>query len=34
MTITHWVVVAAGLLGICLVNWYFFVAGKKPGSAQ
>ena len=34
MTIAHRVVIAAGLFGICLVNWYFFVAGKRQRSAQ
>lgn len=32
MSATDWVAIAAGLAGIGLVNWYFFVAGRRPAT--
>ena len=33
MNATDWIVVAAGLAGIALVNWYFFAAGRAAAVA-
>lgn len=33
MSTTDAVVIAAGLAGIAWVNWYFFVAGRRPSVA-
>jgi len=33
MTASDWLVVLAGAAGIGLVNWYFFVAGRRPVAA-
>lgn len=30
MTAADWLVVAGGFAAIALVNWYFFVAGRRP----
>jgi len=29
MTALDWVVIAGGLASIAIVNWYFFVAGRR-----
>lgn len=34
MSTTDWVVIAAGLAGIGLVNWYFFMAGRVAAVAD
>src|SRR4051812_10427546 len=33
MSSTSWVVVVAGLAAIAWVNWYFFVAARRAGTA-
>lgn len=33
MTLADWLMIAGGLAGIALVNWYFFVAGRAPARA-
>ena len=30
---SDWIVIAVGIAAIGWVNWYFFVAGRSPGSA-
>ena len=32
MSTTDWVVIAAGLAGIALIYWYFFVAGRRAAT--
>lgn len=33
MTGTEWMVVAGAVAAIAWVNWYFFIAGRGPGTA-
>lgn len=34
MSRIDWLVIVAGIAAIAWVNWYFFVAGRKPAALQ